>query len=197
MATIEFFWDPASTYTYLAATQIEALSARHGAELVWKPFLLGAAFKATGNSMPAAIPAKGKYMRSDLQLWAAHYGIEFNWPPVFPVNSIAPLRAACAIGTGRAGEWALAVMRAYWINGRDIGLPEVVEALLRENGFDAPAVMAAMQTPQVKDALRASTDEAVARGVFGAPTFFLDGRMFWGNDRLPLIEACLSGRLAA
>ena len=197
MARIDFYWDAASPYTYLAATQIGALVDRHKATLNWKPFLLGATFQATGNKMPAAIPAKGKYLFKDVKLWAAYYGVPLNWPQVFPVNSLLAQRAACAIGDERASDWALAVMRAYWVNGKDIGRTEVVETVLREHGFDAPAVLEAVQTPAVKQQLKSNTEEAVARGAFGAPTFYIDEQMFWGNDRLPLMDVCLSGKLAA
>ncbi|MES0872641.1 2-hydroxychromene-2-carboxylate isomerase [Sinimarinibacterium thermocellulolyticum] len=195
--TIEFYWDSASPYTYLAATQIEALAARHGARVVWKPFLLGKAFEATGNRMPAAVPAKGRYLYKDVALWAQHYGVPFKFPKVFPVASLASLRIACALAEADVGRWALAVMQAYWSQDQDIGQPEVLKAVAGSLGWDGEALLAQAQTQPVKDRLKANTDEAVRRGVFGAPSFFVGDTLFWGNDRLELLEGVLSGRLAA
>ena len=196
-AQIEFYWDSASPYTYLAATQIEALAARHGASVVWKPFLLGKAFEATGNRAPATIPAKGKYLFQDLRLWAQHYGVPFRFPSVFPVASLGSLRVACALADADIGRWALAVMQAYWTEDRDIGQPDVLKDVAATLGWDGEALLAQAQTPAAKDRLKANTAEAVERGVFGAPTFFVGKTMFWGNDRFELMEEVLSGRLAA
>lgn len=195
--TIEFFWDPASSYSYLAATQIEALAQRTGATLVWKPFLLGKAFEATGNRIPASVPAKAAYMFKDLALWARYYGVPFKMPSVFPVHSVAACRMACAAGQiGKAGVFSRAVLDAYWVRDQDISKPDNVKAAAVAAGLDGEALTAAAQTDEVKALLKANTDEAIARGVFGAPTFFIDQHMFWGNDRLALMEAYLSGKLA-
>jgi 2-hydroxychromene-2-carboxylate isomerase len=193
---IEFYWDSASPYTYLAATQIEALAARHGASVVWKPFLLGKVFEATGNRAPATIPAKGKYLFQDLRLWAQHYGVPFRFPKVFPVASLGSLRIACALPEADIGRWALAVMQAYWSEDRDIGQPEILKAVAASLGWDGDDLLARAQTQPVKDRLKANTEEAVQRGVFGAPTFFIGKTMFWGNDRFELMEEVLSGRLS-
>jgi 2-hydroxychromene-2-carboxylate isomerase len=195
-AQIEFYWDSASPYTYLAATQIEALAARHGARVVWKPFLLGKAFEATGNRAPATIPAKGKYLFQDLRLWAQHYGVPFKFPKVFPVASLTSLRIACSLADAEIGRWALAVMQAYWAENQDIGQPDVLKAVAASLGWDGDDLVTRAQTPPVKDKLKANTEEAVQRGVFGAPTFFIGEAMFWGNDRFELMEEVLSGRLS-
>ena len=196
--TIEFFWDPASTYSYLAATRIEALAARQNAVVQWKPFLLGKVFEATGNKMPALVPAKGRYLFQDVALWARYYGVPFAMPKVFPLNSVAPARACIAAtqaGHGQALTHAL--LKAYWAEGMDIGKPEAVAAVAKGIGLDADALLAACQEAAVKDELRANTEAAIARGAFGAPTFYVDGQMFWGNDRMELMEAWLAGKLAA
>lgn len=193
--TIEFFWDAASPYTYLAATQIEALAQRCNCSLQWRPFVLGKAFEATGNRAPAMIPAKGKYLFKDLKLWARHYGVPLFFPRVFPVNSLAAGRIACALPPERVGDWAKAVMTAYWTKDADISQAEVLKAVADAAGFDGAALLAGAQEQSAKDLLRANTDEAVERGVFGAPTFFVDGQMFWGNDRLVLLEDYLNGKL--
>ena len=194
--TIEFFWDPASTYSYLAATQIEAFAKANGATVVWKPFLLGKAFEATGNKMPASIPAKAKYLFKDATLWARYYQVPFAMPKVFPLNSVLASRACIAADqAGQGVPFTLALLKAYWAEGQDLSQPEAVAAVARSIGLDAEAILAATGTQPVKDVLRANTEDAVARGVFGAPTFFIGKQMFWGNDRLPLMAAFLAGKL--
>ena len=193
--TIEFFWDPASPYTYLAATQIDAQAQRCGAQVNWRPFLIGKAFEATGNKPPVTVPAKGKYMSRDLRMWAKHYGVPFWFPRVFPVNSVAALRIACALPPEQAGAWALAVMSLYWTKDADISQPDTLKAVAASLGLDGEALLAATQDQAIKDRLRANTDEAIQRGVFGAPSFFVGEQMFWGNDRLVLLEEFLNGRL--
>jgi 2-hydroxychromene-2-carboxylate isomerase len=196
--SIEFFWDPASPYTYLASTQVEALAARAGVAVVWKPFLLGKVFEATGNKMPAAIPAKGKHLFQDVQRWGEHYGVPVGFPKVFPINSVAALRCGVAAAAqGRCGDFAKAVMRAYWGEGQDISQAEVLAAVAASIGLDGAVLVTQTQEQAVKDQLRANTEEAVKRGAFGAPTFFVGEQMFWGNDRLVLLEEFLRGRAAA
>ena len=195
--TIEFFWDAASSYTYLASTQIEALAQRCGAQLVWKPFLLGKVFEATGNRPPISVAAKGKHLLQDMQRWAGHYGIPFHFPKVFPVNSVAALRAACSLPAAQHALWAKAVLRHYWAMDEDISQPDVLKAIASELKLDGEKLLAATQDQAIKDRLCANTDEAVKRGVFGAPAFFVGEQMFWGNDRLLLLEEFLNGKLAA
>lgn len=196
---IEFFWDAASPYSYLAATQLDALAARTGATISWRPFLIGGAFKATGNTMPAAVPAKARYMRDDLRRWARRYGVPFNFPELFPLRSVLAQRVACAARARlpAASTLPLALMRAYWVDGCDLSQAEQVERVCTALGLDGTALLAAAESTEVKDQLRADTEEAVARGAFGAPTLFLGEHMFWGNDRLKLLEACLKGELEA
>ncbi|HSW12951.1 MAG TPA: 2-hydroxychromene-2-carboxylate isomerase [Solimonas sp.] len=193
--TIEFFWDAASPYTYLAATQIDALAQRCGCTVQWRPFLIGKAFEATGNRAPAMIPAKGKYLFKDLRLWARHYSVPLFFPRVFPVNSLSAQRIGCAVPEERIGDWARAVMTAYWTRDVDISQAEVLKGVADSIGLDGAALLAATQDPAVKDRLRANTDEAVERGAFGAPTFYVGEQMFWGNDRLVLMEEFISGKL--
>lgn len=197
-AIVEFFWDAASPYTYIAATQLDKLAAASGAKIVWKPFLLGKAFEATGNRPPVTVPAKGKYLFSDLKLWSKFYGIPFRFPDKFPISSLLPMRAASAALRGDANQgiaFSQAVMRAHFGEGRDISDPAVVQAVAESVGLDGAALLAAAQEQDAKDALRKNTEEAIARGVFGAPTFFANDTMFWGNDRLPLLTAWLKGEL--
>ncbi|MDE2149523.1 MAG: 2-hydroxychromene-2-carboxylate isomerase [Gammaproteobacteria bacterium] len=196
--TIEFFWDAASPYSYLAATQIDALAGRVGAAVRWRPFLLGKVFEACGNRMPAAVPAKGKYLFQDLQLWSRFYGVPLRFPKKFPTNSLLAQRVACAAEPGPSGpQLARAVMRAYWADGQDIEDAAILARLCDGLGLPGAGLIEAAGQQPVKDLLRANTEEAVRRGAFGAPSFFVGERMFWGNDRLPLMEAMLAGRLAA
>jgi 2-hydroxychromene-2-carboxylate isomerase len=196
--TVEFFWDPASPYTYLAATQIDAVAARTGAQIEWKPFLLGKVFEGSSNRMPASVPAKAKHMFKDLQLWSKLYEVPLTMPKVFPVNSVLACRVGCvANAVGKGSAYAQAVMSAYWGEGLDISQPEHVAAAARVAGIDGEAALAQAQEQAIKDQLRANTEDALARGAFGAPTFFIGKQMFWGNDRLVLLEGVLNGRLAA
>jgi 2-hydroxychromene-2-carboxylate isomerase len=187
--TVEFFWDAISPYAYLASTQIERVAEKTGAQLVWKPFLLGGVFQATGNTPPIGVPAKGRHLADDLQRWAKHYGVPVTSPKNFPINSLLPQRVACAVPEGpKSAEFAKAVMLATWGEGRDTGKPDELTRVVTSIGLDAPALLARAQEQPVKDRLRAFTDEAVKRGAFGAPTFFVGNALFWGNDRLGLLE---------
>lgn len=193
MTTLEFFWDVASPYTYLASTQIPGLRARTGAQIVCRPFLLGGVFKSTGNVMPAEVPAKAAYMLKDLARWRDRYQIPFRLPgdAPFPLNSVLAQRVATAADLAGQGEQFMhAVMRAYWGEAKDISDPAVIAQVVSENGFSAD-LLAAAQSQAVKDRLRANSDEAVERGAFGAPAFFLGGELYWGNDQLPHLEALL------
>ena len=193
MATIEFFWDPVSPYTYLASTQLPALAADCGATLAYRPLLLGGVFQATGNRPPATVVNKGRYMMADLQHWAQFYGVPVTPPENFPANSVRALRAALVadeLGCGDA--FALAIMQAYWGQGRDISQPDVLADVARSVGFEPDQALAANDLPEIKAKLKANTEEAVTRGAFGAPSFFVDDVLFWGNDRLDLLRAHLT-----
>jgi len=191
MTKLEFFWDVGSPYTYLASTQMDGLRQRTAAEIVFRPFLLGGVFKSTGNDMPAALPAKAVYMAKDLQRWSDEYGVNMLLPgdAPFPLNTILPMRAAVAVDQAGKGEaYCHAVFAAYWRKGRDVSLPVELSRVLEGIGVDPAAIADAVQSQAVKDALRQASDEAVERGAFGAPTFFIGDEMFWGNDRLQQVE---------
>jgi 2-hydroxychromene-2-carboxylate isomerase len=183
MATLEFFYDFVSPYSYLASTRVEAEVARVGGTVRFRPFLLGGVFNATGNRAPIETAAKGTHMVTDLGRWARRLGVPFTWPAKFPVLTVLPLRAAFAAEkAGQLVPFTHAVYRAYWAEGKDISDPAVVEAAARGAGLDGAALVAA--APAFKDALKAQTQEAIDRGSFGAPTFFVGQEMFIGNDRL-------------
>lgn len=195
---LEFFYDCGSPWTYLAFHRIEAIADAGGATLVWKPILVGGVFNAVNDSVyaqrAAPNPRKLKYHLKDLQDWARFEGIEIAWPSVFPVNSVHAMRAAIfAQDEGRVVDWSRACFEAYWARGEDISRTDVLAGLARELALDADAMLEAIATPDVKRRLRANTDELIERGGFGSPTIFVDGDdMYFGNDRLLLVEAALA-----
>lgn len=191
---IEFFYDFSSPYSYLAATQIEAVAARAGATLDPRPFLLGPVFQASGNAMPAMVPAKGAYMFRDLRIWAADYGVGFRWPDFFPLNSVLPARMAMAVSDAADRmKLSRAFFDAVWVRGINISDAALATSVATEAGLDADALAARAADQDVKDALRANVEDALARGAFGAPTFFVGEQMFVGNDRLPFVERAARG----
>lgn len=186
---IELFFDIGSSYSYLAATQMEGVARRTGVPVRWRPFLLGAVFKATGNDMPARIPAKARWMMHDMALWSKHYGIPLRVPSRFPLITLRTQRALAAAelrDPASVPAFALALFRAYWAEDRDVTSDEVIRELAPD-----PGIVAAIDAPETKDHLRATTDEAVRRGAFGAPAMFVGDALFWGNDRIPLLEQFL------
>jgi 2-hydroxychromene-2-carboxylate isomerase len=196
MATeLEFFFDYGSPFSYLADTQLKGLAQRTGALVVYRPMLLGGVFKETGNASPIAIEAKRKYAMNDLQRWANQYGVPAPDNPHFPINTIRLMRGA--IAAERAGVFAAyhrAIFDAFWREGLNLGDAAVVRGTLQRAGLDAERVAAMSEEHAVKDGLRVATEAAVARGAFGAPTFFVGEQMFWGNDRLMFVEHTLTTR---
>jgi len=194
--TLEFYFDYGSPYSYLADTQVEAIAQRAGATLVRKPMLLGGVFKATGNHSPAELPQKSAWSAFDMPMWARHYGVPFQRNPFFPVNTLALMRGAAAAQIDGSFEvYHPAVFKAMWVEGRNLNDMKEVAAVLSAAGLDPANVGARIQDQDVKDRLKATTEEAVARGVFGAPTCFVDKMMFFGNDRLPFVEMALKEEL--
>lgn len=186
-APLEFYFDFSSPYGYFAAEQIEALAARHGRDTVWRPILLGAIFKITGQQPLVTIPLKGSYAEHDLQRSARAYGLPFRRPTRFPVATTAACRAYYSVvdrDPQAAKTLALALYRAYFTADRDISEAAVVTAVAAERGLDAAAIGAAIDDPAMKERLRVEVEAAVARGVFGSPHLLVDGEPFWGADRL-------------
>ena len=189
MATLEFFYDFVSPYSYLASTRVEAEVAKVGGTVRFRPFLLGGVFNATGNKAPIEVAAKGPYLATDCARWARRLGVPFVWPARFPVLTVLPLRAAFAAEkAGKLVPYTHAVYRAYWGEGRDVSDPAVVADAATRAGLDGAGLVAL--APNFKEALKIQTQEAIDRGSFGAPTFFVGQEMFIGNDRLDFaIEA--------
>jgi 2-hydroxychromene-2-carboxylate isomerase len=193
--TVEFYFDFGSPAAYLAATQLPHVCADTGAELVWKPMLLGGVFQATGNHSPAEIAPKGSYMTTDLQRFARRYGVPFVHNPYFPINTLLLMRGATAIQLqqpARFDAYVDAIYHVMWVEPRNLNDPAEVGAVLQAAGFDPAALLAAAGQQEVKDRLKAVTQEAVARGVFGAPTMFVGDDMFWGQDRLDFVREALA-----
>jgi 2-hydroxychromene-2-carboxylate isomerase len=194
MATIEFFHDFSSPYSYLAATRIKELAERTKADFQPKPFVLGAIFKARNTSLPALIPVRAAYMYKDITAWARDYGIPITLPENFPINAIKAMRAVLAVSDpGKSWNLTRLIYDAYWGQGRDISQADVLAEVLARAELDPAEILAATERQEIKDQLRANTDSAFDRGAFGAPTIFVDDQMFLGNDRLPFVERAARG----
>ena len=191
MATCEFVFDVASPYSYLASTQLKALRERTGCELRLHPVALGGIFKSTGRAeLPP--PPQLRWMTHDLARWAKKYGVPFRFPSAFPTRTLLAQRTIVAAAGEDARQAAMhALFRAYWGEGWDVGEAEVVRTALDGARLDGAALIARAGEQPIKDELRANTDAAIERGVFGVPTFFVGQELFWGNDRLEFVEAAL------
>ncbi|RAK61061.1 2-hydroxychromene-2-carboxylate isomerase [Phenylobacterium hankyongense] len=190
---VEFLFDVGSPTSYLAHKRLPAVLRRTGAEAAYLPILLGGVFKATGNASPASIPAKGRWMDADLARFAAREGIGFVRNPYFPINTLHLMRGATGlIGDPRFMTYVDAVFDAMWRQPRNLGDPAEVASVLAPLGIGADEFRALVERDAVKARLKAATEAAVARGVFGAPTFFVGGEMFFGQDRLDFVEAALA-----
>ena len=191
---VEFFFDIGSPTAYLAWTQLPALCAKAGARLIYRPMLLGGVFQATGNASPAAVPAKGRYMNADMARHAKAYGVPLAMNPHFPINTLTLMRGAAGVQLrlpARFDDYLRGVFKAMWVEGLNMNDPAVAAKALMAAGFDLAEVMALTADAEVKAVLRATTEEAVARGVFGAPTMFVGDAMFFGQDRLEFVRAAL------
>jgi 2-hydroxychromene-2-carboxylate isomerase len=192
--SIDFYFDVGSPAAYLAWARLPRLAGQAGASVRHHPMLLGGVFQATGNQSPMAVPAKGRYVLDDLARYATRYQVPFQHNPAFPINTLTLMRGATGLQLrepARFVPYVDAVYRAIWAEAKDMNDPAVVAGVLQRAGFDADAVLRLAAEPEVKGRLKAVTEEAVARGVFGAPTFFVDGQMYWGQDRLEFIQHAL------
>ena len=193
--TVEYYFDFGSPAAYLASTQLNALASDTGATVVWRPMLLGGVFVATGNHSPASVPAKGKYIFGDFARFAKRYGVPLKVNPFFPINTITLMRIAVGLQLRkdpRFMDYCTAMYRAIWVDAQNMNDPATVATVLQAAGFDAPALLALAGEQAVKDKLKSETELAVARGIFGAPTFFVGEQMFWGQDRLDFVREALA-----
>ncbi|NOT41263.1 MAG: 2-hydroxychromene-2-carboxylate isomerase [Alphaproteobacteria bacterium] len=189
---VEFLFDFGSPTSYLAYKQLPKIASRHGARIVWTPILLGAVFKATGNSSPAMVPAKARYMNQDLARFAKRYNVVLNFNTHFPVNTLSLMRGAVAYqATDDFDLYVNAMFDAMWAHPRNLNDQAEVAHVLRDIGIDPDDFLARVERADVKEKLKANTEAAIARGVFGAPAFFVNGDMFFGQDRLDFVEEAL------
>ncbi len=191
---VEFFFDVGSPTAYLAWTQLPALCAKAGATLIYRPMLLGGVFQATGNASPATVAAKSRYMNADMARYAKSYGVPLAINPHFPINTLTLMRGAAGVQLrlpARFDDYLRGVFKAMWVDGLNMNDPAVAAKALTAAGFDPAEIMALTADAEVKAALRATTEEAVARGAFGAPTMFVGDTMFFGQDRLEFVRAAL------
>lgn len=198
MKRIEFFYDVSSPWTYLAFANIQTLAREEGAEIEWKPFLVGGVFNAINPTMyrmrENPVPPRDAYMLKDMQDWARLAGVKIVFPPkVFPVNPVKALRGCLwAQEQGKQMALALAFFELYFGEDRDISQDEVVAEAAKRAGLDAARMLQAINEPAIKAQLKSNTDELIARGGFGSPTIFVNGTdMYFGNDRLPLVREAL------
>ena len=190
---LEFFFDCSSPWTYLAFSRIEEIARRHGADLVWKPILVGGVFNAVNPSVyegrERPVKAKARYYQKDLRDWAQLYGLKIGQPSVFPVNSVKAMRGAfVAHEQGRIAPYSRRVFESYWGEDRDISQDNVLREIAGAVGLAEGEFFSKIAAAEYKEKLKASTDELIERGGFGSPTIFVDGNMFFGNDRLVLVE---------
>lgn len=192
---VEFFLDVGSPATYLAWTQLPAICASTGAGLVLRPMLLGAVFQATGNQSPVAIAAKGRYTMIDFARFARRYGVPLQHNPHFPINTLVLMRGAAGLQRSqpeRLDAYLRCVFQAIWVDAVNMNDAVEVARVLAAGGFEPAQLLALASDDATKAALRATTDEAVARGVFGAPTMFVGDQMFFGQDRLDWVREALA-----
>ncbi|MGF1469888.1 MAG: 2-hydroxychromene-2-carboxylate isomerase [Sandaracinaceae bacterium] len=197
MTDVHFWFDFSCPYAYLGSTRIEAVASENGGRVRWRPFLLGGVFVALGvppDLTHAIAPAKQRHNACDLARWADVFGVPFRFPDRHPRRTVTALRALLAAPEDRWSPAIHGLYRAYWVEGRAVETPEVVREVLDEAGADGAACIDAAGTPALKAELRRRTDEALALGVFGAPTMFVDGEMFWGQDRLDWVGRALRSR---
>lgn len=184
---MEFWFEFGSNYSYLSLMRIEDEARRRGVKLIWRPFLLGAIFKALGfETSPFVLQKeKGAHVWRDMERQCRKYGLEWRKPSRFPRLGVVPLRIAL-VGTDEPwlGAFCRKVMELNFVRDEEINEPARLTGVLSELGLPAAEIVAAAQSEPIKTRLREQTDEARAKGVFGAPTFFVGGEMFWGNDRL-------------
>lgn len=193
--SVEFYFDFGSPTSYLAYTQLPGICAEAGAELVYRPVLLGGVFQATGNASPIAVPAKGRYTLIDIGRFARRYDVPLKMNPHFPINTLTLMRAATGVQIRQPERFdalLACVFKGMWVDALNLGDPTVLGPLLAGAGFDPQALLALTAEQDVKDALKANTEAAIKRGMFGAPTMFVGNEMFFGQDRLDFVREALA-----
>ena len=192
---LEFYFDFSSPYGYIASQKIDELAAKHRREVLWRPFLLGVAFKTTGGVPLPSIPLKGEYHLRDMIRTAKYLGVPYHHPSVFPISSVSPCRAFYwldAKDPKRAQALAKALYRAYFVDDIDISSADATIAVCAKSGLKADEVRSGIGDQAVKDRTRTEVEKAIGRGAFGSPYIVADGEPFWGSDRLDQIDKWLA-----
>jgi 2-hydroxychromene-2-carboxylate isomerase len=193
--SLDFWFDYSCPYAYLGATQVEALARRTGADLRYRPMLLGGVFAANGTPQKlfaTLSAAKATHNARDLERWADLFGVTLRMPAAHPFRTVEALRATVACGID--ARVVRGFYEAYWVEGRPPSEEGTLREVLSAAGHDVSSVLAAIARPEAKDDLRRRTDEAIALGIFGAPAFVVDGaRLYWGQDRMHFVERDLRG----
>ena len=195
MKQFEFWFDFGSPAAYLAFTQIGKMESETGAKAIYRPMLLGGVFQATENRSPASVAAKGKYIFVDFARFAKRYGVPLTHNPHFPINTLLLMRGAVGMQARQPDQflaYCAAMFKAIWVDAQNMNDPATVGKVLAQSGFDPAAMLALAGAQDTKDALKSATEEAVRRGVFGAPTFFVGDQMFWGQDRIEFVKEALA-----
>lgn len=191
---VEFYFDLGSPSTYLAYTQLPKICADTGSQLIYVPMLLGGVFNSTGNASPVTIPAKGRYMIQDLSRFAQRYGVPLKFNPHFPINTLTLMRAVTGMQMRQPDRFLALInclFSALWVEARNLNDPATVAAVLNENGFNPDEVLVLSNEDAVKATLKENTESAIKRGVFGAPSMFIENQLFFGQDRLDFVEQAL------
>jgi 2-hydroxychromene-2-carboxylate isomerase len=197
---IEFCFDCSSPWTYLAFSEILPLSQRHNLEIEWKPILVGGIFNAVNQDVydfrKKPNPLKLKYSNDDLNLWSKVRRVSISFPEVFPVNSVKAMRGCLFANTeNQLVEFASNVFQAYWIEGKDISQEDLLVDIAKNSNLNIKKFKKYIASQEAKDLLIQNTDELIERGGFGSPTFFYKEKMFFGNDRLHLLEEAITRNL--
>jgi 2-hydroxychromene-2-carboxylate isomerase len=193
--SVHFFFDVGSPASYLAWTQLPGLCVQYEADLLYRPMLLGGVYQATGNASPATIPVKGRYTQMDYERHARRYGVPLKGNPHFPIITLFLMRAVTGVQLRqpeRLQELLACVFKGLWIDALDLNQPQLTADVLAGGGFDPAEIDRLTQDPATKAALKATTEEAVQRGVFGAPTIFVGDEMFFGQDRMDFVREALA-----
>ena len=195
MKSVEFYFDLGSPYSYLAYYRLLQIAEQQEIQIVYKPILLGGVFKATGNRSPIEIPVKGVYSILDIQRWAEYYQIPMQMNPHFPMNTLTLMRILTGVQLLHLEKFEQVLkllFDAMFGTPQNLNEPTVLAEVLKPSGFSVEDIMSMVQSDVVKQKLITETEQAIQRGIFGAPTFFVGDEMYWGQDRLHFVEQALN-----
>ena len=195
MKSVEFYFDLGSPYSYLAYYRLLQMAEQQEIQIVYKPILLGGVFKATGNRSPIEIPVKGAYSILDMQRWAEYYQIPMQMNPHFPMNTLTLMRILTGVQLLHLEKFEQVLkllFDAMFGTPQNLNEPTVLAEVLKPSGFSVEDIMSMVQSDVVKQKLITETEQAIQRGIFGAPTFFVGDEMYWGQDRLHFVEQSLN-----